>query len=373
MKSYYYNIDFLRFLACISILIFHAPLTGFFPAGISGTSIGVTFFFILAVFFTYFQVQRNISGEEFVIKKCIRLWPVIIASYVILAIQHYLGFITQCPQIKVILWTLAFIRDTGLTKYLNSSIDNAYLWFIGPMVCACGFYFCLFKGATDGWKGNAKLVGLIIIFLSSTCYMHSPPLISQLALIGTSRALSGVGIGYFLAHFCEFIQRKEIMHSHTTLRKISFTMLELLSLYYFIDILFLHYLCKPGPYIECDALYILAFIPLIALFYCQKGYVSCLLNRRWLGILGAYSFSIYVFQYNVQVLFFKNNILYNTKWYEACKEEHMWMSFVVFAIIIPVIVGGLIYYIVERPSVKFLTQMRKNRERKPPMLSSDAS
>ncbi len=345
----YYNLDFVKFLSCLSILIVHAPLIGFDLIK-ERTDIGVSFFFILSGFFLFTQIKKDISYQDFVVKRYIRLMPIVILSFLFVFCLNYVGLITQETHFKDNFMTFFFIRNIALfndATQIRFIYNNSHLWYLGPLFWVSLFYLSLFKIFPH--KISTFIVA-IMSYIGVMIYIHKVRVLP--GLLGVWRGLFGIGLGILIRIFISYInyfQETRLIKKGTI---IFFTILELLFFGIFIDLLFFNTL-KLSEY----AYGIVVFSILVILFFIQKGAFSRLLNQPFLGKLGIYSYSIYILQYIPQILFAKGNLLSNSKLYLHLKTEYPISTCLIISILFPCAFGIILYYMCEKKSYEKLSSL----------------
>lgn len=346
----YYNLDFIKFLCCLSILLLHSAMVGFKVIS-NRTDIGVCFFFILSGLFLFSQIKKDISYQDFVVKRYIRLMPIVILSFLFVFCLNNIGLITQEAHLKDNFMTFFFIRNIALfndATEIRFSYNNSYIWYLGPLFWVSLFYLTLFKIFPNQ---ISTFVVVILSYIGIIIYIHN---IKQPApgLYGVWRGLFGIGLGLLIRIFISYInyfQETRLIKKNTV---IFYTILELLFFVLFIDLLFFDTL-ELSEY----AYGIVVFSILVILFFIQKGAFSRLLNQPFLGKLGVYSYSIYILQYIPQILFAKGNLLGNSELYLHLKTEYPIFTCLIISILFPCALGILGYYLCEKKSYEKLSSL----------------
>lgn len=344
-----YNLDFIKFLCCISILIVHSTLIGFNVIQ-NRTDIGVSFFFILSGFFLFPQIEKNISYQDFIVKKYIRLMPVVILSFLLIYCLNHIGLITQEAHFKDNFMTLFFIRNIAIfndATEINFFYNNSHIWYLGPLFWASLFYLALFK--IIPFKVSTFIV-IILTYVGIIIYINriQPP---APGLFGVWKGLSGIGLGLLIRIFISRINFLKPQNKKTT---IWYTLLELFFLGLFLDLLFFNTV-KLKEY----AYGMVVFSVLVILFFVQKGGISRWLNQPFLGKLGVYSYSIYILQYIPQILFVKGNFLGDSQFYMHLKAEYPASTCYLVAVVFPCVLGVIGYYLCEKKAYEKLLLIYK--------------
>ncbi len=336
------NIDLLRFIFAVLIVIFHIGNSNYTHdllhhalPGIVHCNICVDFFFIMAGFFLFNTINTAQSTFEFAKKRFLRLAP-LIWIFVLISFLSSLIFNT------------AFSFDKNITKLFllnNLGFDPGMhvLWFVSVLFWVSLFYFYLEK-ITD-----KKYLNLIIWLITVSCFgMHlhytnfstggNTNNICYFINVGVLRGLYGIGIGYFIS----MIYKIGFLQKCTKFQAYVITTVEAFCL-----IFLTHYMLStsklPG---KSGFLYILIFCILFYLFLISKGFLSKFFNNNLSTILGSTSYAIYVMHYIVIPIFDKkifphfNNIALIT----------------IIEILSCILFGVITHYFIEKPLTQKLAK-----------------
>ena len=330
-RSRLHNLDFLKFLCCISILIVHSQ---FDLPNLPRTSVGVEFFFVLAGFFLFFSFDRGEIGVDFAAKRWIRLMPVVIASFIAVIILHKAGLIIQRTDVKDVLMTVFFVRNIGLfndVKQLNFQYDNSHLWFIGPLFWCSLFYFTLFR--SNMTRSAKYLITAFLVYWGYSAFLNFlRPLPRTFEIM---RGFGGVGFGVVAGSFASAFSQYFHFREDTWQCRLLFTFVEIFFFVTLIDQLFINVIGRHEHHLKFYPIVI--FFVLIILFYLQKGYLSRLLNRPWLGIFGLWSYSIYAFQYIPQIIVTRGNVIGDMSAYLEWRISHPVVGLLIVNILTPIL------------------------------------
>lgn len=337
----YYNIDLLRFIFAILIVMFHFSRGDYFTinqtlSGLNRCNVCVDFFFIISGFFLFNKINLKQSISDFAIKRFLRLAPLVWVFLAILFISsifiknvhfslghnilrilllHDIGFAPITGGVGAhIHWFVSVIFWLSLFYYyLAKLIDKKYLDFIIWIItiCSLGLYL---NWSQFGTGGNVQNVfGFINI--------------------GILRGMFGIGIGYFISNLYDsgFLQNCS--------KKVAFLITILEG--YFIGF-FVHYLIftdrLPG---QSAILYLVSFSILFYLFLIKKGLLSNLLNINFAAKLGACSYAIYIIHPIIPAII--NNSIHSS-YLSLHKTTHYFLL-----VILAIIAGILIHYVFEKP------------------------
>ena len=301
-KLYFYNIDFLRFLFSIFIVLFHFATIGFLSlksipvfASLSqdfrASSICVEFFFVISGFFFYLFLDVNKSLGEFIKQKVIRLWPVLFFTVCMFFIAYVFKLVQFYKYDNIL--ALLFLNGIGFNYgHPYNGLGNVHpSWYISALFWSLLLYFYLFK-----YCDIKKVFFVIIIFIYLGLRIQNlkiagvnVELVNIIFYSGVRRSLSCIGIGIFIAYFYKKAYQDIIKWTPTKISKIVLTSLECGTLYWILSLLWNNNISTKNIVVI-----LLMFLLLLGLFICKKGYLSCLLNNKLSKNLGKYSYSIYV-------------------------------------------------------------------------------
>jgi peptidoglycan/LPS O-acetylase OafA/YrhL len=366
-----YNVEFLRFIFCIGILLCHASVGGhntfaneFVTNHFLGMSFAVNFFFVIGGYLLFFQtLKKDLTIRDFIVKKYIRLLPVIIFSMLMIPIYRKFGLVSQRFNFRDSFLSLFLIRTVGLyndAKNFDLFYTNAHLWYIGPLFWTSLFYFSISK-SFDRNKTN-----LVIAIITYVLFLSHANTIKVIIPEYAVRALSNMGLGYFVGLLANYhsnlIGRREgdvygggkemrrKRESYSNVYRAAITCVEGFLFLEIFKVLFI----KTKPWREFEFYYSMCFAVLLFLFSIKIGWLSRLTNNRIMGSLSKYCYSIYVMQYSVQILLAKDNRLGESKIYLSFVNTHPVVDIIVNYVILEFIVGIVVYHLVEKPCYKYL-------------------
>ena len=201
----YYNIEFLRFAFAICIVYFHllhsfmmdytgnADLYLWLAEQSKYAKYIVECFFIISGYFLYHTIQRHpeMTTQGFIIRRVIRLWPVLACSIVISAVffgkSIYASFVD-----------LLFLQSSGLAtdwQGLN--------WYVSAFFVVEIFYFVLYKCFRNSAK--MKLLICMLIYFGYEININAMDggfgrkMFHGIINLGMARAVAGIGLGYLFA------------------------------------------------------------------------------------------------------------------------------------------------------------------------------
>ena len=171
--------------------------------------------------------------------------------------------------------------------------------------------------------------------------------------IGILRGISGIGIGYFIANIYQEAKAKGGFTITNSNYKIILSLIQISCLCTILYSLFvMNYFRKN------DVFFILLFCIVFINFIFSNDYISQILNNKYLGCLGTYSYSIYVMHAFILDVF-KNNVF--TKRHLSYLNSNnnaeilFWLS-----VLACILIGILTYHLVEKTTYKKLkTELNK--------------
>lgn len=355
MNKRLYNVDFLRSLLCLAVLLCHSwaatssPKSYWVAEHFLSGGMAVDFFFVIAGFFLYHEVEKENSLRNFFVKKVIRLLPVFVGVSLIVLLYKIFGLIqeNQGFHYKDFIMNLFFIRNIALYNDLINyefSYGNAPAWFMGSLFWTLIFYFVLFRVYT---RKRALFASAIIMYICYVCRANETPLINIAFYLSMARSLPNIALGYFIATMVANIKDSK----ETKILKFFYTIVEGYCLYEIFEVLFI----KPQAW-TLELYYILCFACLFLSFTLKKGYISQLLDKKMWGNIGKYTYSIYMSQYLIQILLAKGNWLAEQPFYKTINTNYPLLDLVVFYVLLEVVIGILVYYLIETKCLMYFRQ-----------------
>lgn len=354
-KIRFYNVDFLRFLLAIQVVAYHqrckwAGLRDF-DALIASKfhlwAIAVEFFFIIAGFFMFFSIKKETDTIDFTKKRFLRLAPLVWFLVIISAIISPIINVKFSFDGNIL--TIPLMHSIGFTPTsVTGGTINGAIWFISVLFWCSIFYFYIYKIFDKKYLNI--IIASIIIFSYGVLmnYNHFDfDIIGKNVFyfinLGVLRGLAGLGVGYFLAMF----YKSGFLQNCTKKVQAFISVVEVGLVGFFTYYLFF----TPKLPGKSAMTYIVCFSTLFYLFLVKQGFISKLLDNKYLAKLGQYSYSIYVMHSAVlcTILYtvFKPNL--------AFVQSHLILCFW-GELTIAIAIGILTYYFVESPVNKFITQ-----------------
>lgn len=343
------NIEFIRIFFAISIVYFHLLHSFMIPftdetAAYQELALQsryakyiVECFFIMSGYFLYRSVLADPGQKtlDFVMKKWIRLWPVLavstILSVVFLNVSLQEGFLN-----------LFFLQSTGLT-----TAWTGLNWYISAFFFAEIFYFMMYKAMKNS-AAMKFLICLIVYFGYTLNLVYTEGGFARKVIYGVfslamARAVAGVGLGYLLGNFYDALTEKwktqyadrfkvnivTILVTVTEIGSFSFLLLDFFA----------------GKRAGKNQFVVVLLFS--AFFFCmltEKGLFSKMIGRLPICKLGKYAYSIYAMQeiafYILEKTFWKNTEFLKT---------HVAASLMI-SMAFAAVTGAVVYHLIEKPA-----------------------
>lgn len=354
IEKKYYNIEFLRFAFAICIVYFHllhsfmmdytgnADLYLWLAQQSKYAKYIVECFFIISGYFLYHTIQKHpdMTTQSFVIKRVIRLWPVLACSIIISAVffgkSVYASFVD-----------LLFLQSSGLAtdwQGLN--------WYVSAFFVVEIFYFVLYKCFRNSSK--MKLLICMLIYFGYEININAMDggfgrkMFHGIINLGMARAVAGIGLGYLFAiEWRTFTQNRKLKNRIEKKQDRGSTWvisaLEILIL----SMLLVDFFYSKKAY-ENQFIVVILFPVFLACLLTRKGIFSRLTDHKMIGLPGRYAYSIYVMQ---EVAF---AILAKTFWKNTMFLKNYPVAAILVSIFLTVILGILTYHFVEKPAAAWL-------------------
>lgn len=354
------NVEFLRFVFIIFIILFHMTgLNGSLAKSFmdeiplyhdlvvnSGFVLGyfcVEFFFVISGFFLLVTTNFSVSLIDFAKKKIMRMWPVIAFSLVL-----YWIFSLFTPLIwkkYANIYSFLLLNNVGIT---TQSGNLSTIWFVSALFWTLLYFFFIIKYISRVWVNFIVAITTVLSFAFIIHWVGIKYTITNNYYIfnfGVMRAIACIGLGYFIGVF--YLEHKSKIQNYVPnlLKNLIYTATELYLFLFLMYHFTIHRIKAPDIYM----IYIFAFSALFWLFIICRGYFSRLLNNDISVILGRYAYSIFVIQYMVLDLF---------KVYLWQPHRDFIIHYPVLNLILPIlasiVLGVITYHLVEKPSAEYL-------------------
>ncbi|MBI0037842.1 acyltransferase [Gilliamella sp. B14384H2] len=303
MKKYYPEIDGLRAIAVLFVLIFHLNPEGIF----SGGYIGVDIFFVISGYLITGIIYKDINNQQFKFtdfmnRRIARLYPallftiffVIVGGFLIYATDYYL---TTLKTIKYVFFSasnIMFMRSKGYWDASSNENPLLHTWSLGVEQ---QFYICfpliLFIFAKV-FKTKYTIIITTIIFsiFSFICAQYLSQKIPSTNFYFTFSRFFELGIGGIFAIKRDSL--KNIKNSHKEiLFIIGFSILSLCAIFYETSINY-----YPG----LNTLLVILG-SLLCILYGDAKYTGMILRQKLIVYIGTISYSIYLIHWPLIVFY----------------------------------------------------------------------
>ena len=353
MKQYtqdkkYYSIECLRFVFAICIIYFHL-LHSFIMPYTDDSAVYKTLavdarymkyivecFFIISGYFLYQSIQRHPdrSFREFFRAKIARLWPVLACSICISMVLGKKSFTTSFLN-------LFFLQSSGIV-----SDWSGLNWYVSAFFIAEVFYFVLYK-----CFHNSAVMKLLILLLVCGGYAvnlffmsggFGRKMVYGVLNLGLARGIAGVGWGYMLGMMFEFLKnmyrKLPEKESCSQIAELGISVIEISAAL----MLAVNFFYSKEAF-RNQIIVVVLFTALFICFLTRRGILSLLMDHPFWGILGKYTYSMYVMQETAFV------ILQHTFWKNTTYIQMHPIIAIMLSIISATILGITAYYFIERP------------------------
>ncbi len=353
MEAKLKNIDFIRIIACVAIILFHLLYDSDLEVTKNGNK-AVDLFFIIAGFCFVYKLNLKISLFEFIKHKIIRLYPVLIFAILLIGLLSLFGF-TNLNLYNTVYMILG-LSGTGLHNNLESINYLGHYWFCSSLLWVLAFYFYLVKNFDI--KHVNLFTALAVFFCYSFILDARHGIINGMTdnyyhvfNLGLMRAMGGIGIGYLIGNWYKSNLCKFESVKLNLIPKIFLSVLEFVCLYFVISNLTFHDVKCTNHFI-----FIIVYMALIILFLYKKGFVSRFLDKNIFVHLGKYTYSIFVTHFIVV------NFLCRLYWKYFWNISALYVYPIIF--IICILFGIITYHIIENPVIRYLNKKNPLKEEK---------
>lgn len=331
-KSIQYNsIEILRIIFTFAIIVFH--ILGIIDPKVEvyqycrHARVIVEFFFIISGYFVYKTFLKEISLKIFIIKRFIRLWPVLFIGVLLITLQEHIAFYKALPSM-IMLTSLGF---------KNCQQVLGYCWYIYVLFWVSIFYGCLIKTIKDKIKLSVIILlliymGLMILTNDHSMFVQTFKNFFTIFNGGVLRGTIGLGIGILIALHFDKIK--------ININKVFFTLVEIFIFSYLIAQIFF---VSAKNVVNTTLVFIILFSILFICLINNWGYFSNILNKFNVLKISKYCYSWYVVQCiskNILSVEKLNNI------------EYFFLS-----LFCTIVFGILTYHFIEKPGTKFLSNI----------------
>ena len=316
MENRIKNIEFLRIIACLAIVLLHLCGKDYlFIEGFRNVDFyeslykmtrnsqkAVDFFFIISGFFFAYKLNLKYSLFEFVRHKVLRFLPVMLFTSAIGLILSLFGYLKW--DFYSNLYCLLFLNGTGMSYEIHDT-PIGVSWYCSSLLWVSIFILSLRK--TFDKNAVNLFIGVLVFLTYSFLIQAKGGRIDAgggpfyyLFHVGMMRAIGAVGIGYLIGEYYKDNIEKIKSAVFSKLSVINITLIEFICLFFIINNLLLHRINCTNKFI-----FIIVFALTLILFLCNKGYISRFLNKDIFVNFGKYTYSIFMTHMIVLMMFKK--------------------------------------------------------------------
>ena len=217
-KKYFKNIDFVRFFACIMILLYHFDI-------LKGGYLAVCTFFVLSGYFSCISLfnKEKVSLKEYYSNKILRLYlPLIVVVFISITCTSLFNktWLNLKPEsTSIILGYNNYWQLSSSMDYFSSHINSPFihLWYIAILLqfdLIFPYIFMLLKKVGDKFNKIIPCILIFILTVGSTIYFYISGINNNLMITYYSTftrifsLLFGVLMGFIYHYYGNLIPRK---------------------------------------------------------------------------------------------------------------------------------------------------------------------
>jgi peptidoglycan/LPS O-acetylase OafA/YrhL len=341
-RVYFPNLNGVRFIAALSVLIYH-----FFDTTIFYGHLGVILFFVLSGFLiTYLlleekEAEKAIAIKKFYIRRILRIWPlyffiVLIGSIVFLVINNNDN---SSPFFNTLIYYLIFIPNVAFVLEIGFKYAGV-LWSVGSEEQ----YYLLWPWLIKIKSDKKIIIVFVLIILFFSCAPHiidyinnnylnnSKNILYYSSRIMARMSFNSMATGGLLAFLYKY-----------KAESIKFMFNKLFQFVCLISLLFCWILNV--EFFFNDQFYAIMFGILILNLAVNPKVIFSLENKV-LDYLGKISYGLYVYH----LIAFDINYFIITKWLNLPFANSVY--FFLFGVLTTILIASLSYYFFERPFLK---------------------
>ncbi len=276
------NIELLKIIGCIAIVFIHlfekrilkyAPDISLYQVlnyMTSDAAKAVELFFIISGFFFVYKLNLHQTIWEFLRKKIIRFWPVLI----FLIVTSYFVSLTGIIKWDFYDNLMLLFGLSGTSLVLESGkISVSPFWYVSAMLWVLLFFYYLFKNYEK--KNVLLFISLLVFFVYSYLIHaqdgfigHRTKTFQNIYNIGMMRAMGAIGIGCLIGEWYKNNEEKIQALALNIYQQVAITVIEFYCLYFIINYLILQKFLYGNQFI-----YIVIFALTLILFIIKKGFI----------------------------------------------------------------------------------------------------
>jgi len=311
------SIQHLRALAAISVLGAHT----FWGFG----DIGVDLFFVISGFIMFYiiDLKPNKSSTSFFLDRYLRIAPI----YYLFTFLYVLSGFTTITDLNQIVQSLTFVKyfETSPLLSIGWTLEYEFTFY---SICALSIF--LFKKSSS--RKYFIIFSLFVFFIVFDLLVYSDKL-----------------YGHFLEFFFGTIIYELYKKKRFCLNQI-LVLASLLFLSVFLVIGHNYYSTIGFPYLR---FFVFGF-PSAIILYLALSYEKKWFSNKFLSILGDASYSIYI----------SHTFVFKWLYKITSINRHESLCFDMMCFFIAICFGVIVYYLIEKPSINAINNIRRNILRK---------
>lgn len=361
IKERYYHIDLIRFVFSVIIVYFHIipyimqvytnPLYEELHQLNKYSSHIVDCFLLIGGVFLYrsYKAKPTVSVFEYICSRVVRLWPVLVISLLVESIT------SQSFDWQKIIIKSAFLQCSGI------SLDvKGILWYVSAFFFASIFLYAILRNFSENMSGF--IISLIsyfsVVFLINfnNGNFGGRETVFYVLNLGVLRAVAFTGIGILIGIVCEKVQHIRENSQISPRKQTIFFILKLII--EIGSIFFMYKFFLQALQVNNRIILIIIFSIFLFCLLSQNDPLGILLNRKSIGYVGRYAYSIYVMQ---DVSF---DILRMTLWKNEALVSNVYLN-LILSVSFSVLLGIVTYYIIEKPTTTLYQRWCRKQKHTP--------
>jgi peptidoglycan/LPS O-acetylase OafA/YrhL len=344
------QLTFTRFLAAVSIVIYHAhsniyPFNlGFLKTIFNNANVGVSYFFVLSGFVMIIAYGKNksikIIPKSFYLNRVARIYPVYLIALALTIITrikndeiHFMNLSLQIFALQA--WYPPAVLNLNSPGWSLSVEVLFYLTF--PFIF--NYFYC---------KYSSKFIFISVILLWIVTQISVNYLFFSSFYKGYPSNSHNLLFYFPFLHLNEFMVGNIVGYVYLRFSKQQRNFDPLITLVFILMLVLLSFKASVN---YNDGLMAIVFAPLILLISLNNGKITKIFSNKYLIILGEASYSMYILQVPIQSFCY-----YIFKKLHFSDENGRFYIFLIILIIVSI----LCYYFIEIPAKDWIKSLKKS-------------